>query len=235
MSEHEAAKPDTSLTKKHRLKRHSFSLPLAERLAYFVSPEPNTGCWLWLGCVDKEGYGKIAMPGQASARMAHRISYELHVGPIPEGLELDHKCRMRCCVNFQHLEPVTHLENMRRGVNIGAHLVAAQKAKTHCPKGHPYDEANTGPGHGSSDWRVCRACARDNDRNTRKARRGIVYSHTGNNGSSYQYERGCRCAECKAAHIAKQHRLKASKEARLLEALPKKTYSIPNYSKSPAE
>lgn len=81
---------------------------------------------------------------------AHRVAYEEIMGPVPEGLELDHLCRTRSCVNPSHLEPVTHRENMNRGD-------VATRRKTHCPKGHPYDEENTGIYNG---YRNCRACAR---------------------------------------------------------------------------
>ena len=82
--------------------------------------------------------------------MAHRFAYELLVGPIPDDLELDHLCRNTCCVNPEHLEAVTHLENMRR-----RHLREA----THCAQGHPYDEENTGWRDGGKH-RYCKACNR---------------------------------------------------------------------------
>lgn len=70
-------------------------------------------CWEWTGGRDGNGYGRIRVGGRQQG--AHRISYELFVGPVPTGLELDHLCRLRHCVNPGHLEPVTHAENMRRG------------------------------------------------------------------------------------------------------------------------
>lgn len=88
-------------------------------------------CWLWIGVTNHRGYGQFGKSGSA-----HRFAYELLVGPIPEGLELDHLCRVRACVRPDHLEAVTHQENLRRGDNH-------QRSKTHCPQGHPYDEANT--------------------------------------------------------------------------------------------
>jgi hypothetical protein len=81
--------------------------------------------------------------------MAHRLSYEHHVGPIPDGLQIDHTCRNRKCVNPEHLEPVTNAENTTRQDH-------AERRKTHCPKGHPYDEANTYVD--PSGARRCRAC-----------------------------------------------------------------------------
>jgi len=85
--------------------------------AYFlskISPEPNSGCWLWTGCCEEKGYATIYKDNWKGHRPAHRFSYETFVGPIPHGLHIDHKCRVRCCVNPDHLEPVTVAENNRR-------------------------------------------------------------------------------------------------------------------------
>lgn len=70
-------------------------------------------CWLWGATIDRDGYGTLEHGGKRSAR-AHRVVYELEVGPIPAGLQLDHRCRVRNCVNPAHLEPVTHQENLAR-------------------------------------------------------------------------------------------------------------------------
>lgn len=113
---------------------------------------PN-GCWMWTAAIDRHGYGKFWLGGRTVR--AHRFSYESLVGPIPGGLELDHLCRVRACVNPTHLEPVTHRENTLRGDT----LTARHAAKTHCLRGHPYDEANT---YVTPDGRRnCRACGRD--------------------------------------------------------------------------
>lgn len=87
---------------------------MAERLLERTTFEPNTGCWLWMGGVNGAGYGVLALKGRNYS--AHRISYERQNGHIPAGLHLDHLCRMPCCVNPDHLEPVTPGENQRRGV-----------------------------------------------------------------------------------------------------------------------
>jgi hypothetical protein len=114
--------------------------------------EPDTGCWLWLGAVKRNGYGGLRHDGVNL--YAHRVSYECHRGPIPIGLELDHLCRVRHCINPDHLEPVTHSQNVRRGT-AGSAVAVLQRMKTHCPAGHPYDEANT---YQYKQKRQCRAC-----------------------------------------------------------------------------
>ena len=124
----------------------------------FVAPEPNSGCWLWMGTVSRSGYGSVSVNGEM--KLAHRVAYEMQNGPIPASLELDHKCRVRCCVNPAHLEAVSHAENIRRG-RTGAH----QRAKTHCPKGHEYSIENTMIDQG---WRVCRACKAERERQRRR-------------------------------------------------------------------
>lgn len=122
------------------------------RLMECIEPEPNTGCWLWSGCVNEHGYGLIGVHGRQSR--AHRVLFEIFRGAVPDGLVLDHLCRVRCCVNPEHLEPVTNAENLRRGEGISA----TNARKTHCKHGHPFDEANTYLWRGSV--RVCRTCNR---------------------------------------------------------------------------
>lgn len=103
------------------------------------------GCWRWTGALTQNGYGHIRTPDRRMA-LAHRLVYEHLVGPIPRGLEIDHLCRFRNCVNPEHLEPVTHVENMRR-----AHL-------THCRRGHEFTPENTYIRPGKYPRRVCRTC-----------------------------------------------------------------------------
>lgn len=122
--------------------------------------DPETGCWLWTDKPDRHGYGEFWMNGRN--HRAHNAAYVLLVGPIPDGLEPDHLCRVTLCVNPDHLEPVTHRENMLRGETLGAR----NAAKTHCPRGHPYDEANTYIGTKGGRW--CRACKRGPDGSDRK-------------------------------------------------------------------
>lgn len=115
--------------------------------------------WLWTGAITSGGYGN--MWHQGKYRPAHRVSYELLIGPIPEGLELDHLCRVRNCVNPEHLEPVSRRENLVRGQTI----VADQLQRVACPKGHAYDASNT---YVHAGQRFCRTCHAANERQRRK-------------------------------------------------------------------
>lgn len=168
-----------------------------ERFSRFI--EKTDGCWEWKGHRSHNGYGQFRLN---TKQRAHRVAYELWVGPIPEGLELDHLCRNPPCVRPDHLEPVTRQVNAQRAADarppqthckrghpyegnrvlcgerdIGCRKCELirkreryvpksgirgagqyQKAKTHCPQGHPYDEANT---RLTKTGRVCRACARE--------------------------------------------------------------------------
>lgn len=109
--------------------------PVTERLLEKIEMITESGCWIFMGSLDYAGYGHICL-GRCTP-MAHRVSYEHFREPVPAGLELDHLCRVRCCVNPWHLEAVTHLENIHRG-KAGA----KQIARTHCAKGHPYEGTN---------------------------------------------------------------------------------------------
>jgi hypothetical protein len=112
-------------------------------------------CWLWSGPKNAKGYGTIYFNGTTQA--THRLAYAAIVGPLPPNKVLDHLCRNRACFNPEHLEVVTSRENTRRG--IGPQLAAQRMLSvTHCPKGHPYDEANTKRAKDGS--RTCRECHR---------------------------------------------------------------------------
>lgn len=121
-----------------------------------AAPDAN-GCLNWARPLDRYGYGNFWLCG--FRHKAHRAAWLLLRGPIPDGLELDHLCRNPACVNPDHLEPVTHLVNMRRGLSG-----AANKAKTHCPQGHEYTEENIKWYQGR---RYCRECHRTDNRRRR--------------------------------------------------------------------
>lgn len=128
-----------------------------EHLWSKVMPEPNSGCWIWMGAIRDNGYGQTSFHGHHET--AHRATYEAFVGPVPEGLELDHLCRVRCCVNPDHLEPVTHSENVRRGLTTMR--ARERKAAVVCPAGHAYDTENT---YVTPDGaRRCRACQKQRE------------------------------------------------------------------------
>jgi hypothetical protein len=119
-----------------------------------ASPEPNSGCWLWVGKIsDPRGYARTTNK-HARTFLAHRLIYEALRGPVPLGLQLDHKCRVRSCVNPDHLEPVTQLENIRRGEGLSA----KNRRKTHCDYGHPFSGRNLLIYRNGKE-RVCRVCA----------------------------------------------------------------------------
>lgn len=161
--------------------------PVSERIWAYISQ--GDGCWPWVGFVDASGYGKLNIrcdDGRHRPRRAHRIVYETLVGPIPEGMELDHTCHSqdpRClggpacphrrCVRPDHLEPVARAENQRRALDT---IAAANRRRaaviTHCPQGHPYagDNLSFYPYGGKR----CRTCGRERARAYSARMRGTV-------------------------------------------------------------
>ena len=121
----------------------------AER--FWAKVNKTDTCWLWTASTKGAGYGQYIIKGKSY--LSHRLSYEMLVGLIPEGLVIDHLCKVKTCVNPKHLEAVTQYENMMRSQS-GAYL----KARTHCPRNHPYLGTNlyVSPSGG----RFCRACRR---------------------------------------------------------------------------
>jgi len=118
--------------------------------------EDANGCWRWTGCVNVKGYGKFGIGRRCY--QAHRVSYAAFVGPIPDGLDVDHLCRVRNCVNPAHLEAVTHTLNVQRRWQVTPRA-------THCHRGHPFDEENI---LWIGNTRNCRTCRRNTDRERKR-------------------------------------------------------------------
>lgn len=136
----------------------------------------TSGCWTWVGSISSGGYGGFRIGGRSPgfAAKAHRVSYEMFVGPIPDGLQLDHLCRNRACVNVKHLEPVTLRENNLRSDNVGGRNARV----THCPKGHEYAGDNLI--YSAKYGRRCRACKNEEgrERSARAIAAGAHLRHT---------------------------------------------------------
>jgi hypothetical protein len=120
---------------------------------FWAKVEKTDTCWLWTGATQTNGYGRVAWDGKVP--LAHRVSYELENGPVPDGLHLDHLCRVRNCVRPDHLEPVPQRTNTLRGTG----LTAVNARKTHCVRGHEFTPENTGS-RPDRPQRICRACKR---------------------------------------------------------------------------
>jgi CxxC motif-containing protein len=165
----------------------------------------DDGCWQWSGCINPGGYGVFGIYGRNTA--AHRISYEMFTGPIPDGLTIDHLCRNTGCVNPDHLEAVTMTENIRRSCSAGG----LNARKTHCPRGHEYTPENTIRGR-HLKYRRCRICDGEQHKraqakvNQKRAEQRAMRSDNCPNGHIYMPEttiqiRGVRrCTICLETH-----------------------------------
>lgn len=130
------------------------------RARWWAFTERGPNCWRWLGIPNASGYGCLRVGGRTT--LAHRFGFEMLVGPIPAGLELDHLCRNRWCVNPAHLEPVTGRENWARGTSPSVE----NAKKVHCVRGHALVEANLVPSKRHAG-RFCLQCSRDRAREWR--------------------------------------------------------------------
>jgi hypothetical protein len=127
---------------------------MIERFFQKVHINIATGHWEWTGGKAGAGYALFFIrktPKQTNI-YAHRFSYLLHYGKVPKGLEINHRCDLRSCVSPFHIQAITHQQNML----LGNTIAARNASRTHCPRGHPYDEKNTR--YSKNGWRMCREC-----------------------------------------------------------------------------
>lgn len=170
------------------------SVSMVDRFNIKWVADEETGCWVWTSTRSRKGYGRFRSSGRQV--QAHRFAYELHVGSIPEGLQLDHLCRNTSCVNPEHLEPVTNKENTLRGGN----RAAVNARKTHCDRGHPLEGDNLRVS--SSGRRICKACRNainkaDKAEKARLLAAGLIERPHGTLSTYINY--GCRCVPCTEA------------------------------------
>jgi hypothetical protein len=144
------------------------SATLLERLLSFVDSSDPDACWEWRGNRHQQGYGFIKV--NPRNLLAHRVSYELHVGPIPGGMVVCHQCDNPPCINPAHLRVGTQADNMRESVERGRH---ANAGKTHCLRGHPRTPENLS---GTGSHRKCKICARASDRKSKARRKARLAS-----------------------------------------------------------
>lgn len=146
---------------------------IASRLARRTRVNPTTGCHEWIGMVDGDGYGRMKVstgPRTYQLRPVHRLSFEASRGDIPDGLTLDHLCRVRRCINPDHLEAVPNAVNILRGTAPSA----VNATKTHCINGHAFDTNNT---RTTSGYRECIICRRAQGRSKYFRRKERLLAH----------------------------------------------------------
>jgi len=148
-------------------------ITLEARFLQYVMPVTESGCWLWIGGYVRHGYGGFNVSRMKNSH-AHRVAYELWKGPIPPKFDVDHLCRVKCCVNPDHLEAVSHRENVLRGEG----LAAKEAKRTHCVRGHEYSDSNTVRFPKHPQKRYCRTCIKQYNERLRQRRRQITATVT---------------------------------------------------------
>ena len=135
---------------------------------FFQKVNKTDSCWLWTGSLTSRGYGCFGVAGKTTA--AHRYSYQIHTGEIPQGLIICHSCDVPSCVNPEHLWAGTYADNMKDMVSKDRHGESSRK-KTHCRKGHSFEEfeplvyIKKQGRQAGKEYRTCRECKRINDAN----------------------------------------------------------------------
>ena len=177
-------------TGSHHVQRASLSDPkLIDALRVRIIEQDCghfTPCWVWQGGKMKtKGYGRWIWNGRHT--MAHRVVYELLVGPIPDGLQSDHLCRNTSCVNPDHMEIVTLQENLRRQFRAGSGGGAINAAKTHCKHGHAFTADNIVRSAAKPNKRVCKTCRREHERRRKAARLGAQNQNFSNHSHEARY------------------------------------------------
>lgn len=146
--------------------------PVADRLLAKISVDSN-GCWIWTGAINRDSGYATFTAGPSTTVNGHRVSYETFVGPIADGLVIDHLCRVRACINPEHLEAVTQQENVLRSP---VSMASRWAGRTHCTRGHEYTSENTRlvPRRDNPDkfYRQCQKC-REHYRLAAKERRHV--------------------------------------------------------------
>lgn len=164
----------------------------------------GTPCWIWRGAVRaKSGYGSFGWQGGTIG--AHQASHRLFKGDVPTGMDIDHLCRRRNCVNPQHLEAVTRSVNLKRG-NTGWVLRAKNLSKTHCPQGHEYTPENTYtvPGKNSRACRLCKRILEKSKCTGRTVKTHCANGHEFTAENTYTSSQGWRsCMQCRRDSMAR--------------------------------
>lgn len=166
------------------------SKDLSERFWQRVNRNNSEVCWAWTGSYNSKGYGQLEVEG--IKEMAHRISYELSVGPIPEAMSIHHRCNNPSCVNPNHLEPMAIEDN----ILLGNGEPAQNARKTHCHRGHELVEPNLIPN--KLGLRHCRACRRDEMKRLEALidrYREALEDIFNNTCLDYKNSKGCACCD----------------------------------------